>query len=153
MTETAMHRKIAFAGVGEVALSKTAVRSALDLAVEASQAALADAGLTPRDVDGVLTASPAGDPHFMFSTLLVEALGIPARINTTLQSAGRRPVLHLLYAARAIMSGACHTVLVARATAAAPDSRATRFRPCARPGRGPTTTRIRSALRCLANTL
>jgi acetyl-CoA acetyltransferase len=123
MNETAMHRKIALAGVGEAKQSKTAVRSALDLAVESAQAALADAGLTARDLDGVLTASPAGDPHFMFSTLVVEALGIPARINTTLQSAGASPCIALLYAARAIMSGACHTVLVCES-----DSRGARFK-------------------------
>jgi acetyl-CoA acetyltransferase len=123
MNETAMHRKIALAGVGEAKPSKTAVRSALDLAVESAQAALADAGLTARDLDGVLTASPAGDPHFMFSTLVVEALGIPARINTTLQSAGASPCIALLYAARAIMSGACHTVLVCES-----DSRGARFK-------------------------
>jgi acetyl-CoA acetyltransferase len=123
MNEAAMHRKIAFAGVGEAKPSKTAVRSALDLAVEAALAALADAGLTTRDVDGVMTASPAGDPHFMFSTLVVEALGIPARINTTLQSAGASPCIALLYGARAIMSGACHTVLVCES-----DSRGARFK-------------------------
>jgi acetyl-CoA acetyltransferase len=123
MNEAALHRKIAFVGIGEAVLSKTAVRSALDLAVEASLAALADAGLTTRDIDGVLTASPAGDPHFMFSTLVVEALGIPARINTTLQSAGASPCIALLCAARAIMSGACHTVLVCES-----DSRGARFK-------------------------
>jgi acetyl-CoA acetyltransferase len=123
MNEAAMHRKIAFAGVGEAKPSKTAVRSALDLAVEAALAAVADAGLNTRDIDGVLTASPAGDPHFMFSTLVVEALGIPARINTTLQSAGASPCIALLYAARAIMSGACHTVLVCES-----DSRGARFK-------------------------
>jgi acetyl-CoA acetyltransferase len=123
MNEAAMHRKIAFAGVGEAKPSKTAVRSALDLAVEAALAAVADAGLSTRDIDGVLTASPAGDPHFMFSTLVVEALGIPARINTTLQSAGASPCIALLYAARAIMSGACHTVLVCES-----DSRGARFK-------------------------
>jgi acetyl-CoA acetyltransferase len=123
MNEAAMHRKIAFAGVGEATPSKTAVRSALDLAVEASLQALTDAGLAIRDIDGVLTASPAGDPHFMFSTLVVEALGISARVNTTLQSAGASPCLALLYAARAIMSGACHTVLVCES-----DSRGARFK-------------------------
>ncbi len=123
MNETAMHRKIAFCGLGEAKPSKTAVRSALDLAAEASLEAIADAGLTATDIDGVLTASPAGDPHFMFSTLLVEALGIPARLNTTLQSAGASPCLALLYAARAIMSGACHTVLVCES-----DSRGARFK-------------------------
>lgn len=123
MSESGLYRNIAFAGVGEASFSKTAVRSALDLAVEASLAALADAGLSARDIDGVMTASPAGDPHFMFSTLLVEALNIPARVNTTLQSAGASPCIALLYAARAITSGACHTVLVCES-----DSRGGRFK-------------------------
>jgi acetyl-CoA acetyltransferase len=123
MNDSAMYRNIAFVGVGEASLSKSAVRSALDLAVEASLAALADAGLTACDIDGVLTASPAGDPHFMFSALVVEALGIPARISTTLQSAGASPSIALLYAARAILSGACHTVLVCES-----DSRGARFK-------------------------
>jgi acetyl-CoA acetyltransferase len=123
MNDAAIHRKIAFVGIGEATLSKSATRSALDLAVEASLVAFADAGLTARDVDGVLTASPAGDPHFMFSALVVEALGIPARISTTLQSAGASPCIAILYAARAIMSGACHTVLVCES-----DSRGARFK-------------------------
>ena len=116
-------KNIAFAGVGEAKRSKTATRNALELAVEAAIAALADAGLGPLDIDGVITASPAGDPHFVFSTILTEALGIPARINTTLQNAGASPCLGVLYAARAIASGACHTVLVVES-----DSRGARFK-------------------------
>ncbi len=123
MTETSLHRKIAIAGVGEADTANKSARSAVDLAVEASLAAIADAGLSPRDVDGVVTASPAADPHFMFSNLVVEALGIPARINTTLQSAGASPCLAVLYAARAVMSGACHTVVVCES-----DSRGGRFK-------------------------
>lgn len=116
-------KNIAFAGVGEAKRSKTAARNALELAVEAAIAALMDAGLGPLDIDGVITASPAGDPHFVFSTLVTEALGIPARVNTTLQNAGASPCLGVLYAARAIASGACHTVLVVES-----DSRGARFK-------------------------
>ncbi len=123
MSDAAIYRNIAFAGVGEAKLSSTQARTAQDLAVEAALAALSDAGLAPGDVDGVITASPAADPHFVFSTLLTEALGIPARINTTLQNAGATPCLAVLYAARAIASGACHTVLVCES-----DSRGARFK-------------------------
>jgi len=115
--------KLAFVGTGEAALGGDRVRTAQDLAVEASLAAMADAGLSPRDIDGVITASPSGDPHFVFSSLVTEALNIPARINTTLQSAGASPCMGVLYAARAIASGEAHTVLICES-----DSRAARFK-------------------------
>ena len=56
MNDVTLYRNIAFAGAGEVKQSSTLVRTAQDLAVEASLAALSDAGLTPPDVDGVITA-------------------------------------------------------------------------------------------------
>jgi 3-oxoacyl-[acyl-carrier-protein] synthase III len=53
-----MYGRLAFAGTGEAALSSGAVRTAQDLAVEASLAAIADAGISQRDIDGVITTSP-----------------------------------------------------------------------------------------------
>ncbi len=46
--------RAAIAGVGQTALSRAAEHSVLELAVEASLEALADAGLAPSDVDGLL---------------------------------------------------------------------------------------------------
>jgi len=115
--------RIAFAGVGEASISATKVRTAQELAVEAGLMAMADAGLTARDIDGVITASPAGDPHFMFSTLVTEALNIPARVNMAIQAAGASPGMGVLYAARAIAAGDAHTVLVCES-----DSRGARFK-------------------------
>ena len=92
-TQANYYGKLAFVGTGEAALGGDRVRTAQDLAVEASLAAMADAGLSPRDIDGVITASPSGDPHFVFSSLVTEALNIPARINTTLQNAGASPCM------------------------------------------------------------
>lgn len=120
---TNLYGTIAFAGVGEAAIGPDRVRTAQDLAVEAGLAAMADAGIGPRDVDGVITASPAGDPHFMFSSLVAEALNIPARINTAIQDAGASPCMGVLYAARAIAAGDAHTVLVCES-----DSRGARFK-------------------------
>jgi acetyl-CoA acetyltransferase len=114
---------IALAGVGEAAISTTQVRSAQELAVEAGLAAMADAGLTSRDIDGVITASPAGDPHFMFSTLVAEALNVRARVNMAVQAAGASPGMGVLYAARAIAAGDAHTVLVCES-----DSRGAKFK-------------------------
>lgn len=47
--------RAAVAGIGQTEFSKASGRSELQLACEASIAALADAGLAPRDVDGLVT--------------------------------------------------------------------------------------------------
>src|SRR6266436_2736426 len=49
--------KAAIAGIGSTEFSKDSGRSELKLAVEAASAALDDAGLTPADVDGLVTFS------------------------------------------------------------------------------------------------
>jgi len=93
------------------------------LAVEAALKAMDDAGIRSHDIDGVITASPAADPHFVFSSLVGEALNINARLSTALQNAGASPMLGVMYAARAIASGEAHTVLVCES-----DSRGAKFK-------------------------
>jgi acetyl-CoA acetyltransferase len=53
-------RSCAIAGIGNTAYTRGTDRSTLELHLEASLAALADAGLTPADVDGVLPSANAG---------------------------------------------------------------------------------------------
>lgn len=52
---TPLSRQAAIVGIGATEFSKESGRSELQLSVEAVQAALADCGLTPRDVDGLTT--------------------------------------------------------------------------------------------------
>ena len=47
--------RAAIAGIGQTEFSKESGRSELRLACEAAKAALDDAGLSPRDVDGLVT--------------------------------------------------------------------------------------------------
>src|SRR5205807_9960150 len=63
----------AIVGAGSTEFSKAAGRSETQLASEAIRAALADAGLAPRDVDGLVSYTI--DP--VEETELVRALGIP----------------------------------------------------------------------------
>ena len=44
----------AISGIGETAYTRGTSKSALALQLEASLAAIADAGLSPRDIDGVV---------------------------------------------------------------------------------------------------
>jgi acetyl-CoA acetyltransferase len=53
-------RTCAIAGIGHTAYTRGTDKSTLELHLEASLAALADAGLTPDDVDAVLPSAPAG---------------------------------------------------------------------------------------------
>lgn len=53
--QSALSGRAAIAGIGATDFSKDSGRSELRLAAEAVTAALADAGLTPADVDGLTT--------------------------------------------------------------------------------------------------
>lgn len=115
--------KVAFAGIGEAKRSALVVRSAKELAVEAALAAMQDAGITNADIDGIITASPTADPHFVFASLVAEALNIRPRLATAMQSAGASPCTAVLHAARAIATGEVHTVLICES-----DSRGSKFK-------------------------
>jgi acetyl-CoA acetyltransferase len=100
------------AGIGQTEFSKSSGRSELQLAAEATRAAILDAGLTPADIDGMVTFTidTSGELDLM------RALGIEevrywsrtpyggAGANTTVQ-----------HAVMAVASGAANAVLVYRA--------------------------------------
>jgi acetyl-CoA acetyltransferase len=73
MTATASFAgRAAIAGIGATEFSKESGRSELQLAVEAVRTALGDAGLTPADVDGLVTFASDGSPE----TEVARTLGI-----------------------------------------------------------------------------
>ncbi|MER6633571.1 lipid-transfer protein [Streptomyces sp. NPDC000987] len=70
MSTTALAGSAVIAGIGATEFSKNSGRSELQLACEAVLAALADAGLTPADVDGLVTftADTSGEIHVARNT-------------------------------------------------------------------------------------
>jgi len=68
-----MGGKAAIAGIGATEFSKESGRSELRLALEAVSAALADAGLTPADVDGMVSFTMDNNPEIE----LARNLGVP----------------------------------------------------------------------------
>lgn len=82
-------------------------RSGFSLQLEAARNALADCGLTPKDIDGVAAVGPYGPVN------VAHALGItPSWLDTTTVG-GTSFLLHVRHAASAIQAGHCSTVLVA----------------------------------------
>jgi acetyl-CoA acetyltransferase len=84
--------------------------SAADVMAEAARAALADAGLTPDDVDGVF-ASATQLPWA--SVNLAEDLGIAARHSDSTMIGGASPMAQLAHARAAIAGGLCEVALIA----------------------------------------
>jgi acetyl-CoA acetyltransferase len=85
-------------------------RSPVGLMVEASHRALADAGLTLADVDGLFSASS----HYGFPTLtLAEHLGLRPRYEDSTNIGGASFVSHVGHAAAAIQAGLCDVALIA----------------------------------------
>jgi acetyl-CoA acetyltransferase len=112
----------AIAGVGHTEFSRHAGRTELQLACEAITSALADAGVTPADVDGLVsyTIDPVEETELVRSVGFQE-IGFSSRI----PYGGGGSMGTLLHAASAVVSGAADVVVAYRALRAR--SGATRF--------------------------
>jgi acetyl-CoA acetyltransferase len=82
----------------------------MEIAAAAATGALEDAGLTTRDVDGIVVASTN---IFMSGLALAEHLGVRPRFTESTMVGGSSFVGHLIPAALALNAGLCDAVLVA----------------------------------------
>jgi acetyl-CoA acetyltransferase len=112
--------KTAIVGAAESDLGKvTDGLTAMDLMGQASQRALAEAGLTKNDVDGVFSSSAY---YQMASCELAEYMGINPRYTDSTTIGGSSFVSHLHHAARAIDAGAIDVALIAYGSTQRSDS-------------------------------
>lgn len=99
----------AIVGVGHAGLGQANGFTEMEILVQAAHRAVADAGLTMQDIDGICTASVAAT---MWSMPVIEHLGIrPTFIDSTMLG-GSSFVAHLMPAIHALASGQCNAVLV-----------------------------------------
>ncbi len=103
--------RCAIVGIGESAIGKVPDRSALQLQADATQAALADAGLSISDIDGLVTTPVRVEAWNMPCGVVASALGIRPAYLSTLDIAGATGASMVHHAAMAIASGQCTTVL------------------------------------------
>jgi acetyl-CoA acetyltransferase len=105
-------RETAIVGIGQTEFSKFSGRSELQLAVEAGRAAIEDAGLTPADIDGMVTFRM--DPNDELAVM--HNLGVPELkwvARTPGGGGGASATVQL--AAAAVVSGAAKAVMIYRA--------------------------------------
>ncbi len=99
----------AIVGIGETAYTRRSPRTALELQFEASLAAIADAGLTPRDIDGVIPVGITGAPAEEYIT----NFGLTdLRFSAVIPHGGASGIGALQAAAAAVATGIATTVLV-----------------------------------------
>jgi acetyl-CoA acetyltransferase len=105
-----MRGSVAIAGVGLAGCGEAPGWSEMEIAAAAAKNALDDAGLTARDVDGIVVASTN---IFMSGLALAEHLGVRPKFTESTMVGGSSFVGHLIPAALALNAGLCDTVLVA----------------------------------------
>ena len=101
--------KVAIVGVGQAGLGKAEGFTEMEILAQAAQAAVADAGLTMRDIDGLATASVLAP---MWAMPVIEYLGLnPSFVDSTMLG-GSSFVAHMMPAIHALNSRQCEAVLV-----------------------------------------
>jgi acetyl-CoA acetyltransferase len=90
MNSAFLRRRTAVAGIGATTYAKNSGRSVLHLAVEATLNAVTDSGLTPREIDGIVTF---GVNDTVLPRAVATAIGLP-------ESPRRWRILYLVHSHR-----------------------------------------------------
>ena len=102
--------KACVTGVGETTYMRGSTQSAFELQIEASLKAIADAGLDPKQIDGVIPIGIVSATAEDF----IDNFGIPdLRFSALVPHGGASPVMALQCAAAAVAAGICNHVLIA----------------------------------------
>ncbi len=104
----ALRDKYAIVGTGKSRLGQVGLNS-LALLEEAIKAALDDAGLTNKDVDGVVVRGP--DDVYSHHQLVAARLGIDVDFSTSLDNGGASQILAIILAVMAMEAGLATTVV------------------------------------------
>src|SRR3954452_7883517 len=109
--ESAVRIMSFISGVGLTAYGKHEGSSSLDLMSKAAQLAITDAGLTRRDIDGVLCGYSTVAPHIMLATVFAEHFGIRPAYAHAVQVGGATGLAMAMLAHHLVDAGVAKHVL------------------------------------------
>jgi acetyl-CoA acetyltransferase len=101
----------AILGVGEVVKPEPGT-SSLELHARAARAALADAGLGPADIDGLVVGYSLTEPKMVLSAAVAEYIGLRVDYIDSAHVGGAAPFIGVANAAAAVLTGQASRVLV-----------------------------------------
>jgi acetyl-CoA acetyltransferase len=101
--------KYAIVGVGQSPIGRVPEDDALGLLALAIRSAVADAGLMPTDIDGLITRGP--DDVYCHHQRIGALLGLEVPFSTTLDNGGASQCLAVILACSAIEAGLCEVVI------------------------------------------
>lgn len=101
-------------GVGETPVGRLHGMKPVEIQAWAAREAIADAGISSREVNGLINQTPYSTPNTMFATTLAEYAGLRTNYAATVDVGGTlTPMTIAQNAVWAIESGQCDTVLCA----------------------------------------
>jgi acetyl-CoA acetyltransferase len=104
--------KVVIAGIGETKVGKLPGMDSMQIQAWAVRNAIADAGLSLQDVDGLVNLDPYATPNSMFAVTLAEYLGLKPSFLSTVDVGGTVSGMTMIQqAAWAIESGHCEVAV------------------------------------------
>ena len=113
---SALDSGVYITGVAESPLGRVTDHTELSMMAVAARAALAEAGMTLRDVDGMFVRFRTSEPYVEHTVELGEYLGIQPRFADSTDIGGCSFEAHIHHAMLAVAAGRCEVALVAYAS-------------------------------------
>jgi len=107
-----MKNRAVISGVYGTPAGKLPESTSLSLHAQAAFGALADAGLSLNDVDGVLCAYSLAEPHPMPSSIFSEYVGLQPNYSASISAGGASACLMVMTAKALVESGVCRHILL-----------------------------------------
>jgi acetyl-CoA acetyltransferase len=115
MAAASLKGKVAIVGAADTEVGKIPHMSATQLCIQAALRAIADAGISKDDVDGLVTCNSMAQPYMYHAEAMAEYLQIFPKYCVSAGAGGGTTFTVLYQAAAAIAHGVCETVVISMA--------------------------------------
>ncbi len=105
-------KQAAITGIASTRVGELEGSTCMSLHAEAGLAAIADAGLRPEEVDGLLCAYSFTEPHLMLASVFAEYVGLKPNYASAVSMGGVTACMLVMQAAAIVEQGYCRHVLV-----------------------------------------